>query len=73
MTTETEKSDQMNECCYIGPSSGAQCGNSGEWRIVWGNGPDDWTVACTRHVGEMLTEAVEHRIYHLEGLNTLIP
>ena len=61
------------DCCYIGPKSGFQCGNDPEWRIVWGDGPDDYTESCTRHVGEMLTDALEHRIYPLKGLNTATP
>jgi hypothetical protein len=65
--------ESVNHCCYIAPTSGYQCGNTAEWRIVHGNGVDDYTESCTRHVGEMLTDAVEHRIYALDGLNTLIP
>lgn len=63
----------MNDCCYVGEKTGFQCGSPAEWRIVSGSGPDDYTESCTRHVGDMLTDAVEHRIYSLDGLNTLIP
>jgi len=63
----------MSDCCYIAPMLGLQCGHSAEWRICWGATPDDYTESCTRHVGEMLTDAPEHRIYPLEGLNTLMP
>lgn len=49
-----------HHCCQIG------CEEKAEWNIVWGNSPDDYTHACTKHVGELLTEASEHRIYPLE-------
>lgn len=65
--------NQISHCCYVGSKSGASCGNQAEWRIVSGNGPDDYTESCTRHVGEMLTDAPEHRVYSLDGLNTLTP
>lgn len=53
-------------CCYIAPSSGFQCGNDAEWQIWSGPHPDDLTESCTRHVGEMLTDAPEHKIYPVE-------
>jgi len=63
-----------SECCFIGEVSGFQCGNEGEWRIFWTPfGLEDYTESCTRHVGEMLTDAVEHRIFSIEGLETLLP
>lgn len=62
---------QTTECCYIGEKTGLPCGNAAEWRICWVPfNVDDYTEACTRHVGELLTDAPEHRIYSLEGLNT---
>lgn len=63
-----------NDCCYIGEHVGLQCGNEAIWRICnHPYGPDDYTDSCTRHVGEMLTDAPEHRIFPLEGLNTMMP
>jgi hypothetical protein len=67
------ETNEPNSCCFIGPKSGYQCGSDAEWRIVHGSTSDDYTESCTRHVGEMLTDAPEHKIYPLEGLNTLIP
>lgn len=65
---------RVNDCCYIAPTSSYQCGNDAEWRICWGTfGPDEYTESCSRHVGEMLTGAPEHKIYSLDGLNTLMP
>lgn len=61
------------QCCFIQPGTERQCEILASWRIVHGSGPDDYTESCTQHVGEMLADAPEHRIYPLEGLNTLIP
>lgn len=44
-------------CCKI------DCGAKAEWTIVHGEKPDDYTESCTAHVGELLTNAPEHRIY----------
>lgn len=44
-------------CCQI------DCKKDGEWEIYADNVPD--TVACTEHIGELLTDAVEHRIFRL--------
>lgn len=62
MTTNTQRLD----CCYIGEVSGVHCGNPAEWSIWHGESPDDNTLSCTRHVGEMLTDAQEHRVYPIE-------
>lgn len=63
-----------NPCCFIPddqqeaarndrPYTG--CQNEAEWEIWSGPSTDDSTVACTDHVGRMLTDAPEHRIYPL--------
>jgi hypothetical protein len=53
-------------CCYIGEKTKLECGNDAEWEIWHGVGPDDNTLSCTRHVGEMLTDAAEHRVYPVD-------
>jgi hypothetical protein len=53
-------------CCFIPNQDDPQnsrCPNNAEWRIVYGETPDDYTESCTEHVGKMLTDAKEHRIY----------
>lgn len=59
-------------CCFISedqqPKAKAGevvpgCQKDAEWEIRSGDGPDDFTDSCTEHVGEMLTEAPEHKIY----------
>ncbi len=42
-------------CCQI------DCTKDAEWEIYADAVPD--TVACTDHVGELLTDANEHRIF----------
>jgi len=50
-------------CCHIELYSvsrghGDQCKDDAEWTITFGPGPDDYTEACTPHVGDMLTPDV---------------
>lgn len=54
-------------CCYIPDQSrlDMRCQNDAEWIIEHGPSPDDYTESCTEHVGVMLTDAVEHRIYRI--------
>jgi len=47
------------QCCQI------DCKKDAEWEIYADSVPD--TVACTEHVGELLTDAVEHRIFRLNS------
>jgi len=42
-------------CCQI------DCNETAEWEIYADAVPD--TLACTKHVGELLTDAIEHRIF----------
>lgn len=58
-------------CCYLegGHSNGARCERSAQWTIVFGETPDDYTEACSAHVGELLTDAPEHRIYPLSQMD----
>lgn len=39
------------------------CNRAAGWRLVYGPTCDDYTESCTAHVGELLTDAAEHRIY----------
>jgi len=45
-------------CCQI------DCDKDAEWEIYADGVPD--TTACTEHVGELLTDAKEHRVYRLK-------
>lgn len=46
------------KCCVIG------CDKPAEWEIYdHPYGIDDNTEACTVHVGELLTDAPEHKIF----------
>lgn len=44
-------------CCKL------DCQHESEWVIYDGAGPEDYTEACTVHVGDLLSDAPEHRIY----------
>ena len=54
-------------CCCIPDQAhlDMRCQNDAEWIIEHGPTPDDYTESCTEHVGIMLTDAVEHRIYRI--------
>ena len=47
-------------CCVI------DCEKDAEWQIVYGSTPDDYTEACTEHVGEMLEPDKENTVYPVE-------
>ncbi len=49
----------ISSCCYL------DCFKEAEWLIVHGDGPDDNTQSCTKHVGLLLTDAPIHYINHL--------
>jgi len=58
VTTE-EPRGIVARCCHI------HCEKIAEWIIVHGSSPDDYTESCTEHVGILLTDAIEHRIYQI--------
>ena len=52
-----------NPCCVMG------CEREAEWQIEnRPYGPDDFTCGCTAHVGELLCDAIEHRVVRLTDL-----
>ena len=58
-------------CCHIAPYSaskghGDQCKNDAEWTITFGPGPDEYTEACTAHVGELLVPDVGNIVLQIE-------
>ncbi len=56
-------------CCYIDDDSGKECGEDAEWVIWDGIEPfyDHYTHACTKHVGELLSDSEKHhRVYPVE-------
>lgn len=44
-------------CCHT------NCDEDAQWQIFDGPTPDDYTESCTAHVGELLSDAAEHRVY----------
>ncbi len=48
-------------CCYLDPMTRAECQATAEWELWATNShPSETTQACTQHVGELLTDAVNH-------------
>ena len=47
-------------CCEL------NCGKQAEWQLFDGPGYEDYTEACTEHVGDLLGDALEHRIYRIQ-------
>jgi len=52
-------------CCKIG------CRKRAEVQIEYGYTADDFTQSCLNHIGDLLTDANEHRIYY-QGTDKLI-
>ena len=50
------------DCCFMF-RDGLLCEAGASWQIWHGPSPEDYTEACTDHVGELLTDAPEHRVY----------
>ena len=56
---------QGSLCCYINEATDVHCTRKAEWIIYDGPRPDSYTEACTEHVGELLSDADEFRVYPL--------
>ena len=61
----------ISKCCWIDnsvlPIGSVFCEMPAQWVLVHGAGPDDYTESCTKHLGDMMTDAPEHRIYALRA------
>ena len=48
-------------CCYDDPGNGGQCPENAEWELwLQGTHPSEVTAACTRHVGELLSDGTNY-------------
>jgi len=56
--TKILHSNYKGHCCQI------NCNEEAEWEIYAKGVPD--TASCTKHIGELLTDAVEHRIFRID-------
>jgi len=45
-------------CCYIS-SSGRECEKEAEYKLVYGNSPDDVTESCSSHIGHLVDDRIE--------------
>lgn len=46
---------------------GERCARPAEWEIHYGTDPYDVTDACSGHLGALLSDAPEHRIYPIHA------
>jgi hypothetical protein len=55
-------------CCWIG-RNGEECEDAASWELWDGIQPyfDHYVHACTEHVGALLTDSPEHRVYRLDS------
>ena len=62
------------ECCFIGEGpEGVSCDKEAEWQIVSGPRDSDVTYGCTAHVGYLLSDALEQRVYPIHPLDSQLP
>lgn len=54
--------DRRAHCCYVDPALGLSCERDAAWEVSWGSGYEEYTHACTDHVGALLTDAPVHEV-----------
>ncbi len=54
--------DNKRTCCFMSDDQ-VGCEKLAEWSIIHGASPDDYTETCTEHLGAMMTDAPEHKVY----------
>jgi hypothetical protein len=69
-----ETTNALPHCCHIDRDNHG-CADAAEWEIWDGIQPyfDHYTHACTDHVGAMLTDRPQHRVYRLSHGPTDVP
>jgi hypothetical protein len=69
-----ETTNALPHCCHIDRDNHG-CADAAEWEIWDGIQPyfDHYTHACTDHVGAMLTDRPQHRVYRLSQGPTDVP
>jgi hypothetical protein len=68
IVNEDGSTEQKSPCRFIPNQSdhkNSRCGNKAEWRIVHGE-TGGYTESCAEHIGQMLTDAKEHKIYPIK-------
>lgn len=57
-----ERSDETwHDCCYlIIPGAGSSAHHGGLYRLQFSENPDDYTISCGAHLGEMVTDEGAH-------------
>ena len=61
-------------CCWIG-RNGEECEDAASWELWDGIEPyfDHYVHACTEHVGALLTDRPEHRVYRIDTGHLDVP
>lgn len=57
------------KCCYLenGRADGASCSADAEWELCGSNTPREPVDACTKHVGELLDDSPETRVFPIKS------
>ena len=60
--------DRRN-CCYLqdGKAEGSPCGELAEWELFGSNEPREPIDACTKHVGDLIDDSLETRVYPIKA------
>lgn len=54
------EAEKVPFCCHI------PCDKDAEWVMMYTPfGLDEYTHSCSGHLGDMMTDGYEHRIYHV--------
>lgn len=51
--------DRVRDCCFL------RCKRPAEWVVIYGRTDDEYTEACSEHVGSMLTDDSEQHVYKI--------
>lgn len=52
------------ECLHV-RDGGGKCDRDADFEVWFGNDVDDYTYSCKEHLGDMLTDEDEHRIWRV--------
>jgi hypothetical protein len=56
-----------HKCCYLqdGKADGTPCGADAEWELYGSNEPREPVDTCTKHIGDLLDDSQETRIFRI--------
>ena len=53
------------KCNHVSLDGKVKCNQHAVWEIWFGNDISDFVLTCREHVGELLTEEDEHRLFRV--------